>query len=388
VTRTAHVESGRMMPASSEPLDEHDAAYAWSAAEIGRGAISTPNDMPIRVLLDEIAAQKLVVAPKFQRKTVWGRDRQSRLIESLLLRIPIPSLYFAEDDDEMTVVVDGQQRLRAIAEFHAGRYALQRLDLLAMHNGKRWADLSAPEAATILDTTLRCIVISAESPAALRFEMFERLSTGGLPLNDQELRNCVYRGAFNDLLHDIVRTTAWLAIVGKTDADLRMRHEELALRFFALRAVLRDYRPPVRMLLNDFMRRNRNPPAGELFAMAALFERALTNCATVFGARAFRRLVQPAGKPARWETNLNRAVYELQMLSFADLSTKLVNERAAAIRDAFGRSSLEHPAFAAALATSASDRPSFYTRLRVWLQALDDVGIASPLADELPPSHS
>lgn len=337
--------------------------------------ITTAYDALIRTLLGEIAEAELIVHPKFQRKTVWGRDRQSKLIESLLLNIPIPILYFAEDDDGTKVVVDGQQRLRAIAEFQAGNYALQRLEVLPKFNGKRWSDFTAKDAQTLLGRTLRCVVIAASTPETLRFEMFERLSTGGMPLNDQELRNCVFRGDFNELLHDLVRTEPWLAAVGKPDADLRMRHEELALRFFAMRSVIADYRPPLKGVLNEFMRSSRNPSEMRIHEMSAMFERSLTNCITVFEPHCFRRVVRAQGRPERWEPHLNRAVFDVQMLSLADLPVQLVREKAGVIRDAFVRQSLTNDAFRDAISLATADRKTFYARLRIWLTALRDAGI-------------
>ncbi len=310
-----------------------DQPYELDDAQLDRGVITTPYDAPVRTLLGEITDKDLIVNPKFQRQNVWGRDRQSKLIESLLLNIPVPVLYFAEDEDGTKVVVDGQQRLRAIEEFHSGRYALKRLDVLPTLNGKRWADLTPKQSRTILSRTLRCVVISASSPATLRFEMFERLNTGGMPLNDQELRNCVFRGAFNDLLHDLVRTKPWLAAVRKPNPELRMRHEELALRFFALRSVIHNYRPPLKQVLNEFIRANRNPDQASIHEMAAVFERALTNCIAVFGANCFRRVVQAKGQAERWDTNVNRAVFDVQMLSFVDLPAQQVIEKADVIRE-------------------------------------------------------
>jgi hypothetical protein len=346
--------------------------------------ITTTCDERIGVLLERIAANALIVKPKFQRHAVWGRDRQSKLIESLLLNTPIPTLYFAEDEDGTQVVVDGQQRLRAIDEFRKGTYALQRLEIVPAANGKRWSELPAKQAEAILDRTLTSVVIGANSSATLRFEMFERLSAGGLPLNDQELRNCVFRGPFSDLLHDLVRTAPWLAAVGKTDADLRMKHEELALRFFALRSAAADYRPPVRHVLNEFMRSHRAPGEAHLYEMAALFERALTNCLTVFDAHCFRRVVQAKGRPERWETNLNRAVYDVQMLALADVSADLVREKRETIRRTFSELCLGNDEFKDSLGHAAFDREAFYGRLRRWLYALRDAGIDAPLTARLP----
>src|SRR2546427_192409 len=101
--------------------DPGQQSYSVGEVPLDREVVTTPYDAPVRTLLDEIRDRTLIVNPPFQRQSVWDRGRQSRLVESLLLNIPIPVLYFAEDEDGTRVVVDGQQRLRAIEEFYSGR---------------------------------------------------------------------------------------------------------------------------------------------------------------------------------------------------------------------------------------------------------------------------
>lgn len=210
-----------------EPFEDEQGNQPYDTEEflLDRGVITTPYDAPVRTLIDEIAEKQLIVNPPFQRQSVWKKDRQSKLIESLLLNIPIPVLYFAEDDDGTRVVVDGQQRLRAIEEFRSGQYSLRKLEMLSQLNGKRWTDLTPKQVRTILTRTLRCVVISSVSPPTLRFEMFERLNTGGVPLNDQELRNCVFRGSLNEFLNELAYYQPWLDLIGRKEPDNRMRHQ-------------------------------------------------------------------------------------------------------------------------------------------------------------------
>jgi hypothetical protein len=121
-------------------------AYAAEDFPADRELVTTPYDAPVKTLVDDIELKNLILNPDFQRKSVWDRQRKSRLIESLLLNIPIPVCFFAEDDDGKRVVVDGQQRLRAVEEFRNGQFALRGLQVLSQLNGKRWADLSGVRA--------------------------------------------------------------------------------------------------------------------------------------------------------------------------------------------------------------------------------------------------
>src|SRR5712664_2299935 len=108
-----------------------------------REVYTTPSDPDVKTLLGRIEDRSLVLRPKFQRASVWDDKRKSRLIESLLLNLPIPPCFLAEDEDGTRVVVDGQQRLIAIDDFYHGRYALTGLEVLSDLNDKKWADLPA-----------------------------------------------------------------------------------------------------------------------------------------------------------------------------------------------------------------------------------------------------
>ena len=358
--------------------------YDTEEFPLDRGVITTPYDAPVRTLIDEISEKQLIVNPPFQRQSVWTKDRQSKLIESLLLNIPVPVLYFAEDDDGTRVVVDGQQRLRAIDEFRSGQYSLRKLEMLSQLNGKRWTDLTPKQVRTIQTRTLRCVVISSISPPTLRFEMFERLNTGGVPLNDQELRNCVFRGSLNEFLNKLVYYQPWLELIGRSEPDNRMRHQELILRFFALKDTVSNYRPPLKGVLNNFMRDNREVTEARQQLMRKEFENTLTNVGIVFGQHPFRRINPSDSNQDNWDRNLNRAVFDIQMLGFVGISNSEVEERKEAILDRFRRLCLENNEFLDTVSLATADRTRFYTRLRIWGQNLVAEGLEPPYLDVLP----
>lgn len=364
--------------------DSGEQPYQPEDIEIDRGVITTPYDAPVRTLLDEIKEKVLIVNPPFQRQGVWKEDRQSKLIESLLLNIPIPVLYFAEDEDGTRVVVDGQQRLRAIDEYYSGQYRLQKLEVLAALNGKRWTDLSSKQSRTILSRTMRCVVISSTSPSTLRFEMFERLNTGGIPLNDQELRNCVFRGPLNDLINSLVHSQEWLSLVGRSAPDNRMRHHELALRFFSLRNALPNYRPPLKRVLNDYLRKHRLITQDHATSLRKDFMATLAAVGAVFGRNPFRRVTATGPGGDRWDTNLNRAVYDVQMLGFVGQPLELVAQHKDGLLRRFRELCLNNSDFAVALSLATADRRSLYTRLRLWGQALASEGIKPEYLGQLP----
>lgn len=166
---------------------------------------SQPFDWTISTLREKIDRGQINLTPAYQRNYVWDRSPElpSRLIESLLLEIPIPPMYFEKMPNKRLEVIDGQQRLHTLIEFVSNKFPLQRLQRRGSLNGKYFRDLSEEYQAMVLDATSHTIVIDAGNNHDLRYEVFERLNRGSIPLNEQELRNCVYRGPFCDLLAEL-----------------------------------------------------------------------------------------------------------------------------------------------------------------------------------------
>jgi len=152
---------------------------------------------------------RLNIQPEFQRQFVWDKVKSSRLIESALLEIPIPIIYLSEEQDGKENVIDGQQRLTAFFSFIDGKFPdnkdfkLSGLKVFTELNGMKFNQISEELQEKITTYKVRVIKFKKESDNDLQFEIFARLNTGSVPLNDQELRNCVYRGKFNDLIKEL-----------------------------------------------------------------------------------------------------------------------------------------------------------------------------------------
>jgi hypothetical protein len=351
--------------------------YALDESQLDRGVLTTPYDAPVRTLLLELQDKSLAVNPIFQRYSVWNQRKQSKLIESLLLNIPIPVLYFAEDEDGTRVVVDGQQRLRTIDEFYSGRLRLRGLQVLPSLNRMRWTDLTTKHANLFLRRTLRCVVISATSPQSLRFEMFERLNTGGVPLNDQELRNCIFHGALNDLLRGLSANQIWQQALGLEEPDQRMADMELALRYFALRSNLNNYKPPLKEALNDYMKTHRNPSEESLAALNEVILSTVEKVRSVFGDKLFRRVRVLLGKtenPTLWDRGINRAVFDIQMLAFESLDSNWLTEHRSNILSAFEELCSTDAGFIDSVTSATANRSAVITRLRKWGLVLARLG--------------
>jgi hypothetical protein len=363
--------------------EEGEAAVAWEDLPPEREFFATAYDPPVKTLVDEIRDGELLVRPSFQRNAVWDPVRQSKFIESILLNIPIPTLFFAEDES-CKVVVDGQQRLNAMKEYLENRYELKGLEVLAALRGKRFEDLSEKQQRILRNRTIRCLVISAKSDSEIRFQVFERLNTGGMPLNAQEVRHCVYRGELNDLLHTLASNDVWLKLIGRKKAHPRMNDCELILRFFAIRNALPNYTPPLKTLLNDFMRDHRHPDQAELLGLRAAFEAAIGPVSKAFGGGAFRRVFLDKDGTQLMDRGVNRAVFDAQMLVMEGINPQWATNNSDAINAAFLQLCTTDQPFVDALSRATADKVRLETRLREWKDALVGLGAVLPSLPRLP----
>ena len=363
---------------SPEEQDEDDEAYAPSYQLVEREVSTTPADPDVETILKRIADKNLILRPDFQRTSVWTNVQKSRLIESLLLNLPIPPCFLAEDEDSTRVVVDGQQRLRSIDDFYHGRYALTGLQVLKDLNGKKWEDLPPKLDRKILQRVIRTLVISHFTNSGIRFEIFERLNSGGVPLTEQEIRNATLRGSFNAMLNKIAESKAFLGAMALKKPDERIRHHELILRFFAVLGAVEDYKPPLKMILSEFMRTHRTDNETAIKDFELLFTKALMNVVSVFGVESFKRYREKDGV-ADFENSVSKAVFELEMLSLSFFTETEVLSKSAAIAAAFRALSLANQTFAESLSRATDHRSRFYLRLRLWNAELVKLGLNSDL---------
>lgn len=354
--------------------EQGDAEVSWKSLPPEREFFASPYDPPVKSLIQEIKDKELIVRPTFQRAFVWDAVRQSRFVESILLNIPVPNLFFAEDDDKTKVVVDGQQRLTALHHFQENRFALKGLESLSALNGKRFEDLTDRQQRIFNNRTLRCLVISARSDSEIRFQVFERLNQGGVPLNAQEVRHCVYRGSLNDLLHDLAKDPNWLSISGKDEPSPRMTDCELILRFLSFRERGKSYSPPLKGFLNGFMRDERHAGVDKLNEWKFAFQSTVRKLNRVFGVDAFRSAAIE-GEDLIWDKSLNRAVFDCQMLIFEGVDEGWLSDNASRVKSEF-LSLFGDSEFSDAVSRATADVARLRTRLRKVLEMLDRLGVS------------
>jgi hypothetical protein len=223
-------------------------------------------DVTVRELVRMAGEGELERAPAYQRKFRWSNDDESRLIESLFLGLPVPSLFVAANADGTWEVVDGVQRLSTLIHFVTDQPALLKtvarddsLRLIGLEkvpelNGLTYADLPGPLRLAFNKRALRVTALSDKSDLHARFDLFERLNTGGIALTPQEVRACIFRGPFNDLLRELAEDSAFKRLVKlqKTRQDDGTR-EEVVLKFFAYLRAREQFSGAVTDFLNDYM---------------------------------------------------------------------------------------------------------------------------------------
>lgn len=291
--------------------------------------VTQPYDLVISSLLEQVDdgivhLRPLSGRPKFQRRYVWPDRLASRLIESILLNVPIPPCYFAQDSRYQLDVIDGQQRVFSIYRYIGNQFALKNLSVLKELNGKRFHELTRDIQNRIKTYTLRCVVVTNDSDPDIRFEVFERLNTNTMPLNSQELRNSISRGALIDLLGELARDRDWLSILGRKNPDKRMRDEELILRFFAFQILgLASYKTPQKRWLNEAADRGRDYSSEQINSLDKEWRHTIRNCLIIFDPHeCFRRL------PLERRQVINRALMDLTMYSLAGVPADVVEANA------------------------------------------------------------
>lgn len=203
-------------------------------------------DITVKQMYDMILEGMIDIAPEYQRHFKWDAGRQSSLIESLLLGIPIPSLFMATNPDSSWEVIDGVQRLTTILNFIGDHQLLEKVNIkhtplkltnlekLDSMNGVEYSQLPKSMQFMLQTRPLRVTVLNDRSDFNVRYDLFERLNTGGITLHEQEIRNCIYIGEFNDLIKELAQDEAFRLMVKMTEtAERNGSYEELVLRFFA-----------------------------------------------------------------------------------------------------------------------------------------------------------
>lgn len=221
----------------------------------------------LETIVKKISRNIIKLNPDYQRKHRWTNEASSKLIESLILNIPVPFIYISQDidvdeeiDDDVSrfSVIDGQQRLTAIYNFFNNRYELSDLEVLTPLNGCFYKDLPPFLIRRLEERAIRCLRIDSTIDQQVKYDIFERLNSGSVKLEPQELRNATCRGPFKELIKELSKNECFLANANLSKGSKRivkMEDEELVLRYFAVtyKDGYKDYKGGFKKYLTDKM---------------------------------------------------------------------------------------------------------------------------------------
>lgn len=349
-----------------------------------RKIYSEAGDPEIDSLHGKFKRGKLIVQSDFQRQYVWDTKKASRLIESALLGIPIPDIYISQGINNKEYIIDGQQRLTSFFSFVDGKFPdgtdfkLTGLKVFRELNGEKYAGLSDDIQDAIRYFKVRTITFKNDSDKNLRFEIFERLNTGSVALNDQELRNCIYRGRFNVLLKKLSRDPDFTYLLGLKKPDKRMKDIELVLRFSAFyHKTYLNYKPPMKNFLNAEAEKYCDITKEDAQQLRAAFKNACQAIRSMLGKNAFKRFYKGTDKKDRagyWEPKkVNASLYDILMYSLAKEDKNVVYQNLDSIKEAMIHLMTESQDFIESIELSTSSVQAVTKRFDLWRQALQDI---------------
>jgi Protein of unknown function DUF262 len=260
-----------------------------------------------------------IMDPDFQRDFVWDEDKQSKLIESVLMRIPLPVFYLGEDEKGKMIVVDGLQRLTTFKRFLDDKFPLKLPHQIEL-NTKLFKELSPKLQNRIEDCNLILYVIDAKVPERARLDIFERVNSGE-PLTRQQMRNCLYNGQATRFLKKESETELFKQVTGNSLKPKTMRDRECINRFCAFSlSSLENYKGDMDEWLAETLRKMNKLDDLELQVLSKKFQNTLQNNDLLFGNRAFRKHTPKQN----WRGFLNVALWDVMTVGLANYSNEQV----------------------------------------------------------------
>ena len=279
-------------------LDNEDTPQARKPGYGPKDIIVNTDNYSISDLIRMVKQGDIEIAPRFQRNFIWDKTRQSRLIESIFLGLPLPAIYLSEYDDGRMTIVDGLQRISTIRDFMNDKLRLCNMEYFDNCNGKTFSELHLPDLQLrrFYRTQITCFKIDYRSPNQLKYDLFRRLNTGGKALNDQEIRNCLSRSNVQDTLYNMISSQEFQTATCGSIKDTRMAAQESALRFicfynlYTKDSKLGGYDGNMSRTLDSCVEELNEIPIEKLNKYVDLFKNSMKQANCLFGSYAFRKV--------------------------------------------------------------------------------------------------
>lgn len=311
------------------PLDM-DEGYRADVDEPDRFIPSDVNitQVPTNIsnIMDRLENGEFDLTPAFQRNSgLWTKDKQSQLIESLMLKIPLPAFYFDASKEDEWIVIDGLQRLTAFQNYLVGaeqedgfrkKFSFEGMQYLTDFNGKTFDDLPRQYIRRIKESSIVAYTVTQGTPDEVVFNIFQRINTGGVQLNDQEIRQALYSGKGTDLIKKLAERIEFKEATQFAVKSERMLDREYALRFLSFTEL--DYRKEYRGNIDNFLikglKKANNFGEEDILRVTKQFVRVMNVCKEVFGKYAFRKYNKDFRRGP-----INKAIFEIWAICFSEL---------------------------------------------------------------------
>lgn len=299
-------------------LDERDIVQRFLKAQ--DSLVIQSSDLSLGSLSEMINKKAIDLQPHYQRRERWKEDKQSALIESFLLNVPVPPVYLSEDEYGFYSVIDGKQRLTAVSAFMSDELCLKDLKEFPELNGSRFSGLPPQlRNALFMRPYFRVVTLLKQTDPELKYEVFLRLNTGGDRLRPQEIRNVAFSGEFNDLLINLAINEFLRGRLGieneRSAAYMKMDDVEHVLRFFTIRAYWQEMGGSLSWWMDKYMALKRKSDTKELAVLKSIFESAIDGCEKIWGRYSFFKPTTNG-----WREQMISPLYDAQMVAVSLLS--------------------------------------------------------------------
>lgn len=330
-------------------------------------------DLSFRELVSMYEDDELV-KPELQRKYVWDKMEASRFVESILLGLPIPSIFLAQTGSQK-LIVDGYQRIMTVYDYMRGIFSTDN-KIFKLSNSERinerwrnksFVELSIDDQRKIKSTTIHAIIFEQKKPEnddTSLYQIFERINTSGRTLTPQEIRNCVSQGSFNSMLFELNKDETWRELFGTRDEDSRMRDLELILRFF----VFKDPRVlnvsmtqiSLKKKLNEHMELHKNDSKEEIERYSKEFLETISFVMDHIGIHAFKNYIEKSNK---FSNKFHPAIYDAIMI--AAFKVKEMGKDCPRVSDEVHKSIFENSEFKNAISNHTTNIENIKARIRI-----------------------
>lgn len=295
--------------------------------------VKTQNiEYDLETLVKKIKKGIIKLNPDYQRNHRWNDSESSRLMESLILNIPIPTVYLSQDVDEEVdddvarySVIDGQQRLTAIYGFMTNAYKLEGLEVLELLNGSYYKDLPPFLIRRLEERTIKCLRIDSTVDPQVKFDIFERLNSGAVQLESQELRNAIYRGKFNDIIKELAKNEDFRKLLGidlknpeENNKVKKMQDVEYVLRFYSyIDGEGENMKKSFKDFLSEQMDKYNKFDSNDLERLKKHFEKVMSFIIIQLGTDAFAKY-KVENEKLKLQSHFNAAVYDAISIAISD----------------------------------------------------------------------